>query len=245
MWKRILLLLMCIVLPFTWAQAEENDRWIKSAVSRDYDHILKDYLDTETIITQNSGNEIIFWVKNKTFDYWSGIKKISVNRSRKTYRVLYCKRNDYKGNVNFDGVPKDNALYIRPDSTVEQSANVALERLGLPPIYGTKTHNWKKFYESNPTAEDYEKYPKFWNREHPEFYRSEYYICTDTYNYKKSKGLYLIYVRRDSYCFIRHEVYLIDMKNQIVYCNDKKKFIVPESFEEALYNEVKKMLRTK
>ena len=237
MWKTILLVLMLFVSVITSAHAEENDRWIMVGK----DEMYTGYIDKNTIMSQNGDSEIIFWEKIIGRDGWQFWKKVLLNRKNKSCKTLYVKSIDYKGIVK-EGISEDKGVYVFPDTLTEKLCNSACSLLHLPPVLGKDTHHWEKFYVREKPNWAYTD-PEHYNRLDPTYFVATYYICTDSYLFNPSRRIHTFFVKENVYkteYFL--QTYRIDVKNQIIYYRGKKKVIVPESFEEALYNTVKKLI---
>ena len=201
----------------TCSYAEENDRWLWVS-SNAYFSV---YVDKNTVQAADEGNSLVYWRKEKWLAGFTSITKVRINRGNQTYAELYTKSQASGAYPREHVFSNPHYLDIYPDSLDEKEANAVCHLLKLPTIYGVQAHSWKWIYSTDTTS---------------------YYICTDVYKYDSSKGAFKVYYKskgpRGTNCTFSE----VDLTNHVIYTGNKKRIIVPDSLEEAIYNGAKEII---
>ena len=217
MFKKIGMCLFVFALLVSVVDAEESDRW-QWVFSSDKFSI---YIDKDTVTSEDYNSKVIYWEKTVYLDGEQGIQKVVVNRDNQTYGDVYSKFIDPSGRTKSEYTFNLREYHIYPDTIQEKTANAACHILKLPTIYGVSEHNWKWFYSTD---------------------KCSFYICTDAYKYDNKKGCFIVFTKYNYGARTLYGYYGVDLANKMIDNGIKRKILVPESFEEALYNAAKAVI---
>lgn len=141
MHKKILLLtaLLCFALLSPAAAAKPQWQWTS------VDSTGKDFIAAEQITYKAKDNTARFWGKHIAADGSTTFSQYEVDFTKKTATWLTVKdarsgavpRSFKKERSNYTKVP------IAPESTMEDLADAAAEKLGKPSLYGQKPYHWQ------------------------------------------------------------------------------------------------------
>ena len=217
MLKRILLIVIALITMASCSYAEGDDRWQWVASNSNFSV----YIDKNTVQAIDGNNSIIYWKKEVWLNGYTSIEKIKVDRSNQTYSVLYSKRQT-PGSYPREYTPsKPYFEDIYPDVIHEKEANAACHLLKLSTVYGVQEHSWKWIYSTDTVS---------------------YYICTDSYKYDVDKGAFKVFYKYEYSGKTLYSYCEVDLSAHLLYFNGRKRMIVPDSLEEAMYNAAKDII---
>lgn len=217
MLKRIFLIVVALLTLSTCVYAEDDDRWMWVTSNSNFSV----YIDKNTVQAIDGNNSIIYWKKEVWLNGYTSIAKIEVNRGNQTYAELYSK-SQTPGSYPHEYTSSKAYFYdIYPDVIHEKEANAACRLLKLPAVYGVQEHSWKWIYSTDTVS---------------------YYICTDSYKYDTDKGAFKVFYKYEYSGKTLYSYCEVDLSAHLLYSSGRRKMIVPDSLEEALYNAAKEIV---
>lgn len=220
--KKIVFLIITTLFMVTGVYADDS-RWVWV----DSDSTRSVYIDKQTIDWDESANAITFWSKTTTLsgEEWLSQRKVSLDYKMIGSLAFESNSPDAGRERKTFSPVKYYPIWI--DSTTEKEVNAVCDELHLASIWGTKTHNWKWIKSTS---------------------KDNYFICTDAFCYY-GQDVYGVFAKRtwegSRGHMIGKELYFINFNTRRIKRYDSPAaayVIVPDSVEEAIFNEAKKIV---
>lgn len=211
--------LLCLM---NYVNAQDNNRWV--TIFENFRYIRE--VDLNSVEKSKESRKIRCWIKltdkgeNRTH---KTLSRYEIDYDKKSYRITDTVVINKQGEI-INSHYKQNSSWtnIYPDDFVEKIVIVLSNKYNIPLLFKSRVHNWQIVYRDKEIT---------------------YSICKDYYEI--SDGILKMYYReREDTGRILTGGMTIDIKEKelLNIYNGQRRPIIPGTFEEAIYNEMLKVL---
>ncbi len=211
--------LLCLV---NCVNAQDNNRWV--TVFENFRYIRA--VDLNSVEKSKTSRKIRCWImltdKGDNSEH-KVLSRYEIDYENKNYRITDTVIINNQGEIIKSHYKQNSSwIDIYPDDYVEKIVGVISDKYGIPLLFKTRVHNWQIVYKDKGIT---------------------YSICKDYY--ELYDGILKVYYRaREDTGKTLISIMTVNIKERelINAYNGKRRPIIPGTFEEAIYNEMKKSL---